>query len=153
FVKVLEAMGASVTIAENYTEVIGPPQGALRGVDLDLNAISDTAQTLAAIAPFAEGPTTFRGVEHARLKETDRVAALATELRKMGQAVDERPDGLTITPQPIVAADIDTYDDHRMAMGFGVATLRAPGIRILDPGCTAKTFPDFFDRLSALATG
>ncbi len=153
FVRVLEAMGAKVTIADDYTEVIGPPEGKLRGVDLDLNAISDTAQTLAAIAPFADGPTTFRGVEHARLKETDRVAALAAELRKLGQQVDERPDGLTITPQPVVPADIATYDDHRMAMSFGVASLRAPGIRILDPGCTAKTFPDFFDRLTALAAG
>ena len=153
FVRVLEAMGATITIADGYTEVIGPPNGALRGVDLDLNAISDTAQTLAAIAPFADGPTTFRGVEHARLKETDRVAALATELRKLGQQVEERPDGLTIVPQPIVPADIDTYDDHRMAMSFGVATLRAPGIRILDPGCTAKTFPDYFQRLTALAVG
>jgi 3-phosphoshikimate 1-carboxyvinyltransferase len=153
FVRVLEAMGATVTVADGYTEVFGPPGGKLRGVDLDLNAISDTAQTLAAIAPFADGPTTFRGVEHARLKETDRVAALATELRKLGQHVVERPDGLTIEPQPIVPADIDTYDDHRMAMSFGVATLRAPGIRILDPGCTAKTFPDFFDRLTALAAG
>jgi 3-phosphoshikimate 1-carboxyvinyltransferase len=153
FVRVLETMGATVTVADSYTEVIGPAGGKLRGVDLDLNAISDTAQTLAAIAPFADGPTTFRGVEHARLKETDRVAALATELRKLGQQVVERPDGLTIVPQPIVPADIDTYDDHRMAMSFGVATLRAPGIRILDPGCTAKTFPDFFDRLIALAAG
>ena len=153
FVRVLEAMGAMVTIADDYTEVTGPPDGKLRGVDLDLNAISDTAQTLAAIAPFAEGPTTFRGVAHARLKETDRVAALATELRKLGQQVEERPDGLTIVPQPIVPADIETYDDHRMAMSFGVATLRAPGIRILDPGCTAKTFPDFFDRLTELAAG
>jgi 3-phosphoshikimate 1-carboxyvinyltransferase len=153
FVRVLETMGATVSVADSYTEVIGPAGGKLRGVDLDLNAISDTAQTLAAIAPFADGPTTFRGVEHARLKETDRVAALATELRKLGQQVVERPDGLTIVPQPIVPADIDTYDDHRMAMSFGVATLRAPGIRILDPGCTAKTFPDFFDRLIALAAG
>jgi 3-phosphoshikimate 1-carboxyvinyltransferase len=153
FVHVLEAMGATVTIADGYTEVTGPPDGKLRGVDLDLNAISDTAQTLAAIAPFADGPTTVRGVEHARLKETDRVAALVTELRKLGQKVEERPDGLTIVPQPIVPAEIDTYDDHRMAMSFGVATLRAPGIRILDPGCTAKTFPDFFDRLTALAAG
>lgn len=152
FVRVLEAMGAAVTIGSDFTEVIGPPHGALRGVDLDLNAISDTAQTLAAIAPFASGPTTFRGVAHARLKETDRVAALATELRKLGQQVEEHPDGLTIVPRPIIPADIDTYDDHRMAMSFGVAALRAPGIRILDPGCTAKTFPDFFQRLTKLAT-
>ena len=153
FVRVLEAMGATVTIGNDYTEVIGPPGGNLRGVDLDLNAISDTAQTLAAIAPFASGPTTIRGVEHARLKETDRVAALAIELRKMGQQVEERPDGLTIVPHPVLPADIDTYDDHRMAMSFGIATLRAPGLRILDPGCTAKTFPDFFQRLTALAAG
>ncbi len=153
FVNVLQAMGATVTIADDYTEVIGPPHGALRGVDLDLNAISDTAQTLAAIAPFANGPTTIRGIEHARLKETDRVAALATELRKLGQQVEERPDGLTIVPGPIAPANIDTYDDHRMAMSFGVATLRSPGIRILDPGCTAKTFPDFFQRLTTLAAG
>src|SRR6185312_7329053 len=110
FVRVLEAMGATVTIAESYTEVVGPPNGDVRGVDLDLNAISDTAQTLAAIAPFANGPTTIRGVEHARLKETDRVAALATELRKLGQQVEERPDGLTIHPAPLTPADVQTYD-------------------------------------------
>ena len=80
------------------------------------------------------------------------MAALATELRKMGQEVNEFPDGLTIEPRPIVPAEISTYDDHRMAMSFGVAALRAPEITILDPGCTAKTFPDFFDRLS-VATG
>ncbi len=150
FVDVLAAMGADVTIADDYVEVIGPPVGALKGVDLDLNAISDTAQTLAAIAPFATGPTTIRGVEHARLKETDRVAALATELRRLGQTVEERPDGLTIHPSPITPADIHTYDDHRMAMSFAITALRAPGVRILDPGCVAKTFPDFFARLAEI---
>jgi len=152
FVHVLSAMGADVTIADDHVEVIGPPNGELKGVDLDLNAISDTAQTLAAIAPFASGPTTIRGVAHARLKETDRVAALATELRRLGQEVDERPDGLTIHPAPIAPADVQTYDDHRMAMSFAIAALRAPGVRILDPGCTAKTFPDFFQRLSGLTS-
>ncbi|MEA2515762.1 MAG: 3-phosphoshikimate 1-carboxyvinyltransferase, partial [Thermomicrobiales bacterium] len=147
FVDVLAAMGATVTVADDYVEVIGPPAGALKGVDLDLNAISDTAQTLAAIAPFATGPTTIRGVGHARLKETDRVAALATELRRLGQTVEERPDGLAIHPSPIVAADVQTYDDHRMAMSFAITALRAPGVRILDPGCVAKTFPGFFARL------
>ncbi|MGD9712108.1 MAG: 3-phosphoshikimate 1-carboxyvinyltransferase [Thermomicrobiales bacterium] len=150
FVRVLEAMGANVTVASDFTEVAGPRDGRLRGVDLDLNAISDTAQTLAAIAPFAEGPTTIRGVHHARLKETDRVTAVATELRKLGQLVDERHDGLTITPRPIQAADIETYDDHRMAMSFAIAGLRSPGVRILDPGCVQKTFPDYFDRLNSL---
>jgi 3-phosphoshikimate 1-carboxyvinyltransferase len=151
FVEALRAMGASVTVTSTYTEVTGPEGGALRGVDLDLNAISDTAQTLAAIAPFAEGATTIRGIHHARLKETDRVAALATELRRLGQDVEERPDGLTIIPRAIVPAEIETYDDHRMAMSFAIAGLRAPGITILDPGCVAKTFPDFFDRLEALS--
>ena len=150
FVRALEAMGATVEIGDDFTEVTGPEGGRLRGVDIDMNAISDTAQTLAAIAPFAEGPTTIRGIGHARLKETDRVEALATELRKMGQEVEERPDGLTITPRPVVAADIATYDDHRMAMSFAIAALRAPELRILDPGCTAKTFPDFFDRLGVV---
>jgi 3-phosphoshikimate 1-carboxyvinyltransferase len=151
FVHVLSAMGAEVTIADDYVEVIGPSEGRLVGVDLDLNAISDTAQTLAAIAPFASGPTTIRGVEHARLKETDRVGALATELRRLGQEVQEHPDGLTIHPRAVIAADIQTYDDHRMAMSFAIAALRAPGVRILDPGCTAKTFPDFFTRLNRIA--
>ena len=150
FVRALEAMGATVEIGDDFTEVTGREGGRLRGVDIDMNAISDTAQTLAAIAPFAEGPTTIRGIGHARLKETDRVEALATELRKMGQEVEERPDGLTITPRPVVAADIATYDDHRMAMSFAIAALRAPELRILDPGCTAKTFPDFFDRLGVV---
>jgi 3-phosphoshikimate 1-carboxyvinyltransferase len=151
FVDILEKMGAQVTIAEDYVEVTGPPVGELRGVDVDMNAISDTAQTLAAIAPFANGPTTIRGVEHMRHKETDRVSALATELRRLGQAVEERPDGLTIKPQEIHPAAIETYDDHRMAMSFSIAALRATGVRILDPGCVAKTFPAFFERLGEIA--
>jgi 3-phosphoshikimate 1-carboxyvinyltransferase len=152
FVRALEQMGAKVEISASCTTVTGPPNGELNGVTIDMNAISDTAQTLAAIAPFANGPTTITGVGHARLKETDRVAALAIELRKMGQDVREFPDGLTIVPGPVRPTEIETYDDHRMAMSFGIAALRAPEISILDPGCTAKTFPDFFDRLSA-ATG
>ena len=150
FVDVLEAMGAEVEVTDGYTEVRGPADGDLRGVDLDLGPISDTAQTLAAIAPFASAPTTIRGIAHARLKETDRVSALATELRRLGQGVYEVPDGLRIRPRPIQPADIDTYDDHRMAMSFAVAALRAPGIRLRDPGCVAKTFPGFFDVLDAV---
>ena len=150
FVDVLAKMGAHVEIAEEYTEVRGPVDGDLRGVDANMGSISDTAQTLAAIAPFASGRTTIRGVAHARLKETDRVAALATELRRLGQDVDEFPDGLRITPRPVQPVDIDTYDDHRMAMSFAVAALRAPGIRLRDPGCVAKTFPEFFDVLDAV---
>lgn len=150
FVRVLESMGARVTIADEFTEVSGPPGGRLHGVDLDLNAISDTAQTLAAIAPFADSPTTIRGVHHARLKETDRVAAVATELRRLGQQVEEFPDGLTITPGPIRPASIETYDDHRMAMSFAIAGLRSPGITILDPACVGKTFPGYFAELERL---
>jgi 3-phosphoshikimate 1-carboxyvinyltransferase len=150
FVDVLAAMGADVEIGDDFTEVRGPRDGELRGVDLDLGPISDTAQTLAAIAPFATGPTTIRGIGHARLKETDRVAALAVELRRLGQDVDEVADGLSIAPRPIRPADVDTYDDHRMAMSFAVAALRAPGIHLRDPGCVAKTFPGFFDVLDAV---
>jgi 3-phosphoshikimate 1-carboxyvinyltransferase len=147
FVRALEQMGATVTISATATEVIGPANGRLRGITIDMNAISDTAQTLAAIAPFAEGPTAITGIAHNRLKETDRIADLATELRRIGQQVIEAPDGLTIVPQAVTPAQIETYDDHRMAMSFAVTGLRAPGIEIRDPGCTAKTFPDFFERL------
>jgi 3-phosphoshikimate 1-carboxyvinyltransferase len=150
FVEVLGKMGAEVVIAEEYTEVSGPVNGDLRGIDVDMGPISDTAQTLAAIAPFASGPTTIRGIAHARLKETDRVSAMATELRRLGQDVAEFPDGLRIIPQPIRPAEIDTYDDHRMAMSFAVAALRTSGMALRDPGCVAKTFPEFFDVLNAV---
>lgn len=147
FVRALERMGASVTMTADETTVTGPPDGALRGIEIDMNGISDTAQTLASIAPFADGPTTIRGIAHNRHKESDRIADLATELRRIGQAVTEFEDGLTIEPRPVLPARIQTYDDHRMAMSFGVTGLRVPGIEILDPGCTAKTFPDFFERM------
>lgn len=147
FVDVLEEMGADIEMNESETIVRGPVGGRLKGGDFDMNGISDTAQTLAAIAPFADGPVTIRGVAHNRIKETDRISAVATELRKLGQEVQEFEDGMTITPRPITPANIETYDDHRMAMSFGVTSLRAQGIRILDPECTAKTFPDYFDRL------
>ncbi len=150
FVRVLERMGATVTIGPDFTEVAGPAEGALRGVALDFSALSDTAQTLAAIAPFATGPTTIRGIGFIRHKETDRVAAMATELRRLGQGVEEFADGLTIHPAPVRPADIATYDDHRMAMSFAITGLRAPGVRILDPSCVGKTFPDFFARLAEL---
>ena len=150
FVYILEEMGATVDVRENETIVRGPADGKLRGGDFDMTEVSDTAQTLAAIAPFADGPVTIRGVAHNRIKETDRISAVAIELRKLGQHVEEFEDGMTITPAPVTPAEIETYDDHRMAMSFGVTGLRAPGIRILDPGCTAKTFPDFWDRLIEL---
>jgi 3-phosphoshikimate 1-carboxyvinyltransferase len=151
FVDVLERMGCTVERAADAITVRGPAR--LRGVDVDMGDISDTAQTLAAIAPFADGPVTMRGLAHARLKETDRVAAVATELRRLGCQVEERPDGLTIHPSALHAGTVATYDDHRMAMSFALIGLRVPGIRIADPGCVAKTFPDFFARFEAMRRG
>jgi 3-phosphoshikimate 1-carboxyvinyltransferase len=148
FVDCLEQMGCELHRGADEITVVG---GKLHGVDVDMNAISDTVQTLAVVALFAEGPTTIRNVGHIRHKETDRIGALAAELRKLGAKVDEHPDGLTIHPGPPRSATIDTYHDHRMAMSFALAGLRQPGVRINDPGCTAKTYPKFFDDLQKIA--
>src|SRR5207249_1130829 len=118
--------------------------GRLRGINVDMNAISDTVMTLAVVACFADGPTTIRNVAHIRHKETDRLAALATELRRIGAEVKEFADGLTITPRSLHRADIETYNDHRMAMSLALVGLVVPGIVIKDPGCVAKTYPGFF---------
>jgi 3-phosphoshikimate 1-carboxyvinyltransferase len=142
----LERMGCEVRREADGITVVGRP---LAGIDVDMNAISDTVQTLAVVALFADGPTTIRNVAHIRHKETDRIAALTTELRKLGAEVDERDDGLTIQPGRLRPATIDTYDDHRMAMSFALAGLKVAGVRINDPGCTAKTYPAFFDDLAA----
>jgi 3-phosphoshikimate 1-carboxyvinyltransferase len=150
FVTVLEQMGCEVRWGESSITVCGKP---LRGVDVDMNDISDTAQTLAAVALFAEGPTRLRNVAHIRHKETDRINAVATELRRLGISVDEHEDGLTIYPGPARPATIETYDDHRMAMSFALIGLKVPSMRIADPGCTAKTYPRFFDDLRALCDG
>jgi len=148
FVDVLERMGCVIERGDDAISVRGPAQ--LRGIDVDMGDISDTAQTLAALAPFASGPVTMRGLAHARLKETDRVAAVVTELRRLGATVEECPDGMTIQPGPLHGGTVATYDDHRMAMSFALVGLRVPGIRIADPGCVAKTFPDFFARFAAM---
>ncbi len=153
FVYVLEGMGATIEVEDTYTSVRGPEGGRLRGGDFDFGDISDTAQTLAAIAPFADGPVTIRGVAHNRIKETDRVGAVVTELRKLGQAVDEFEDGFTVHPQPITPAEIETYDDHRMAMSFAITGTKSPGVTILNPSCVAKTFPSYFERLAELTEG
>jgi 3-phosphoshikimate 1-carboxyvinyltransferase len=145
FCECLRRMGCQVAYDEQGTTVEGGP---LRGIDVDMNAISDTVQTLSAVALFAEGPTVIRGVGHIRHKETDRIAALAMELRKFGAEVEERPNGLRITPRPLRGATIDTYHDHRMAMSMALVGLRVDGVVINDPGCTAKTYPRFFDDLS-----
>ncbi len=148
FAYVLEQMGCRVE--EGPDGIAVSSNGALRGIDVDLNAMPDMAQTLAVVAAFAEGPTRIRNVANLRIKETDRIAATAAELRKLGAEVEETDDGFVIRPRPLHGADIDTYDDHRMAMSFAVAGLRVPGVRIKDPGCVSKTFPDFFDRFARL---
>lgn len=147
FCECLRSMGCEVRYGASGTTVEGRP---LVGIDVDMNGISDTVQTLAAVALFAKGPTTIRGVGHIRHKETDRIGALATELRKLGATVDERPDGLRVVPGPLRPATIDTYHDHRMAMSLSLVGLKVPGVAINDPDCTAKTYPEFFDDLARL---
>jgi 3-phosphoshikimate 1-carboxyvinyltransferase len=148
FLEVLERMGCRVRREPGATEVWGADR--LAGVEEDMWDISDMAQTLAALAPFAASPTTIRNIANTRLKETDRIAAMATELRRLGQEVEEFPDGLRITPAPIRPAEIATYEDHRQAMAFALVGLRAAGVRVLDPGCVSKTFPGYFQQLERL---
>ena len=144
FTEVLERMGARVTTQENAIEVSGGNK--LKPVDMDMNHIPDAAMTAAVLALFADGPSTIRNVASWRVKETDRLAAMATELRKLGAQVEEGRDFLKIAPgklKPGVA--IDTYDDHRIAMSFALVALGGVPVRINDPQCVAKTFPGFFD--------
>ena len=147
FVDVLQQMGCRV---EECDAGITGHGGKLRGADVDMNDISDTVMTLGAVACFAEGPTTIRNVAHIRHKETDRIAALATELRKLGAEVEERADGLTITPRPLKGCAVDTYNDHRMAMSLALVGLKVPGVVIRNPGCVAKTYPGFWQDLELL---
>lgn len=150
FVDVLAQMGCRVEECDAGITVHGGP---LRGVDVDMNDISDTVMTLGAVACFADGPTTIRNVGHIRHKETDRIAALATELRKLGAEVEERDDGLTITPCPLTGCAVDTYNDHRMAMSLALVGLKVPGVVIRNPGCVAKTYPAFWRDLAAVGSG
>jgi 3-phosphoshikimate 1-carboxyvinyltransferase len=148
FVRLLERMGCRVEQTATKTEVIGPKK--LAGIDVDMANLSDTAQTLAAIAPFASSPTRVSGIGFIRRKETNRVRAVVTELVRMGIDAEEEADGFIVRPGMPRPADVHTYDDHRMAMSFAITGLMARGIRILDPGCVSKTFPNFFDVLAAL---
>jgi len=151
FVDVLEHMGCTVSRERNSTTVTGT--GTLQAVDVDMNGISDTVMTLAIVALFAKGITRIRNVAHIRYKETDRISALSTELRKLGATVDEHPDGLVIIPpEQLTPARIVTYDDHRMAMSFALAGLKSPGVTILDPGCVAKTYPGFWTDLARVSS-
>ena len=142
FVYILEQMGCQTTVSNTGITVTGPRQ--LKGIDVDMRTISDTALTLAAIAPFADSKVTIRNIEHTRWQETDRIHAMVTELRKLGVPVLEHQDGLEISPAPITPAAIDTYEDHRVAMAFSLVGLKTPGIQINNPECVSKTFPNYF---------
>ena len=150
FVEILQRMGAGVEVGPNWIEASGT--GKLRALDADLNHIPDAAMTAAMLALFADGPSTLRNIASWRVKETDRMAAMATELRKVGALVEAGADYLRITPpQRFQAATIDTYDDHRMAMCFSLAALGGVAVRINDPGCVAKTFPEYFQVFATLS--
>ena len=151
FVDCLSAMGCEVVEEQNALSVYRDENKPLKGIDIDMNAISDTAQTLSVVALFADGPTRIRHIAHVRAKETDRIAAVVSQLRRLGAEVEEFEDGLAVTPcrRRYHGAVIDTFDDHRMAMSFSLAGLVIPGVAIENPGCVAKTFPDYFDRLGA----
>lgn len=153
FADLLARMGASVHWEADAIEVRSPADGELHGIDVDLNDMPDMAQTLAAVAMFADAPTTIRNVGNLRLKETDRMAALQIELTKLGGRVLIRGHDLIIQPPRdgrIQPAVIDTYDDHRMAMSFALIGLRSPGVVIRDPACVNKTFPTFFEYIEKL---
>jgi 3-phosphoshikimate 1-carboxyvinyltransferase len=145
FSEALEKMGAVITMGDNWIEARAP-SGKLNAIDLDCNHIPDAAMTLAVVALFADGTTTLRNIASWRVKETDRIAAMATELRKVGATVEEGADYIRVTPPAqIKHAAIDTYDDHRMAMCFSLVAFGGAGVRINDPKCVAKTFPDYFN--------
>jgi 3-phosphoshikimate 1-carboxyvinyltransferase len=150
FAEVLERMGGRIAMGDDWIEARG--EGRLHAIDADLNHIPDAAMTIAIAALFADGTTTIRNIGSWRVKETDRIAAMAAELRKVGAEVEEGPDYLRITPPAqLKAAAIDTYDDHRMAMCFSLVALGGVAMRINDPKCVAKTFPEYFDVLASIS--
>ena len=163
FADALGRMGCTVAWNEGPEESITVTGRAVRGIDIDMNAISDTVPTLAVVALFADGPTTIRNVAHIRDKETDRIGDLTCELRRLGATVEEHADGFTIAPVAHTGAEspgpggaglhgatVKTYDDHRMAMSLALVGLRVPGVLVADPACVGKTFPDYWDRLDAI---
>lgn len=155
FADVLERMGARIAMGDNWIEASAPLAGRLKALDLDCNAFPDAAMTLAVAALFADGTTRLGNIASWRVKETDRIAAMAIELRKVGAEVEEGADYLRVTPPPASRltprASIDTYDDHRMAMCFSLVCLGDVPVRINDPGCVAKTFPDYFLEFARIA--
>ena len=151
FVDALERMGAQIGVGEHYIEASKPTVNRLRAIDADCNHIPDAAMTLAMVALFADGPSTLRNIGSWRVKETDRISAMATELRKIGAAVDEGDDWIRVTPPTRWnEATIDTYDDHRMAMCFSLVAAGGVAVHIRNPQCVSKTFPDYFERLAEL---
>jgi len=151
FTEVLERMGAAVRMGEHWIEAGGSGRARLKALDADLNHIPDAAMTAAMLALFADGPSVLRHIGNWRVKETDRLAAMATELRKLGAVVEEGADYLSITPPgAFQAATIDTYDDHRMAMCFSLAAFGGVPVRINNPGCVRKTFPQYFDEFARI---
>jgi len=146
---VLAAMGCEVLRGADFAEVRGPV-GRLRGVDVDMNEMPDAALAIAVVALFASGPTQLSNIANLRIKETDRLHALETELRKLGASATASRDALVIEPGRLHGAEIDTYDDHRMAMSFALAGLRIPGVSIRDPACVGKTWPGYFEMLEGL---
>ncbi|EBW3658466.1 3-phosphoshikimate 1-carboxyvinyltransferase [Salmonella enterica] len=150
FADVLEKMGATITWGDDF---IACSRGELHAIDMDMNHIPDAAMTIATTALFAKGTTTLRNIYNWRVKETDRLFAMATELRKVGAEVEEGHDYIRITPPAkLHHADIGTYNDHRMAMCFSLVALSDTPVTILDPKCTAKTFPDYFEQLARMST-
>jgi len=152
FVKVLEQMGSQVTsgVDQNGESWIEVSDRASHGVDINMSDISDTVQTLAAVALFADSPTRVRGVAHNRHKETDRIGDLITEIRRLGAEAQEHEDGLTIFPKPLHPCEIHTYRDHRMAMSLALVAMMVPGCLVLDPRCTEKTYPKYFEDLGRM---
>jgi 3-phosphoshikimate 1-carboxyvinyltransferase len=153
FAEVLERMGAAVSMGEDWIEASSGHEGSgkLKPVDADLNHIPDAAMTAAVAALFADGPSAIRNIGSWRVKETDRIAAMAKELRKLGAKVEEGADFIRVTPPAkLQAASIDTYDDHRMAMSFSLAALGGVRVRINDPQCVGKTFPEYFEALAGI---
>ncbi|NIG62910.1 MAG: 3-phosphoshikimate 1-carboxyvinyltransferase [Serratia symbiotica] len=149
FANVLEKMGARITWGDDFIEC---GYGELCGIDMDMNSMPDAAMTIATTALFAKGPTTLRNIYNWRVKETDRLAAMATELRKVGAEVDEGEDSIhVVPPAKLKFAAINTYNDHRMAMCFSLMALSDTPVTILDPQCTAKTFPDYFEQLARIS--
>jgi 3-phosphoshikimate 1-carboxyvinyltransferase len=144
--EVLAQMGAEVVRDESSVTVQGPAVGTLRGIDVDMNAMPDAVLAVAVTAAFASGVSRIRNVANLRIKESDRLFALETELRKLGVGARASEDSLVVEPSGVLrGASIATYDDHRMAMAFALAGLRVPGVVILDPACVSKSWPGYFD--------